>query len=170
MEKKEIRTQNPECVMFCHEGSFYTFYDVDALIVNKLCGYKIISSGRCPKAGVPLKNETLFARLERDDVSYIVFKKDEGVQRRFNAMNNCYLKLCGEIENDLKSRGIDMLKYFPKPERVVTSTERQVISRLEFLANGSDPYSGAEVIGLSTETVEWLKNLNDKIKSLTKLT
>lgn len=179
MNKKEVRSSNPHCVMFCHEGSFFKFYDIDALIVNQLCGYKIISCGKRPKAGVPLSNTVLFERLEKENISYFVFKSDGGILRRFDAPINMYQQICNEIVAELDSKGMKVETYFsaPKLAKIVCEpppwndesiNEKPVgrLNKLEFLASGFDPYSGEQVIGMSKETSAWLKMVADFLKLL----
>ena len=144
--------------MFCHEGSFFKFYDIDALVANRLCGYKIIPCGKRPKAGVPLSNLSFFERLERENISYLVFKKDEGVLKRFDAPKNMYKTICDEIASGLDEKGIKVETYF--------STQPVKQNKLEFLASGFDPYNGEQVIGMSKETSAWLKMVADFLKQI----
>jgi len=94
---------------------------MDALIVNRLCGYKLIKSGSQPKAGVPLSNESIFNRLEQESISYVIFKKDFGVQRKFDASGNLYAKMGDIINKELEANGKSVEQYFPKETSMVTS-------------------------------------------------
>ena len=114
MEKQQARKENENAVMFCHEGSFFTFYDVDALIVNHLCGYKIIASGSRPKAGVPLSNTSIFERLEKEGISYFVFKKDDGIKKEYTAKNNRYAEIGAKLVEELQATGKNIEQYFDK--------------------------------------------------------
>ena len=114
MEKQQARDQNKSAVMFCHEGKFLTFYDMDALIVNHLCGYKIIPSGTRPKAGVPLSNTLIFTRLERENISYFVYKKDSGILRDYTSKDNKYEELNKKLLEGLKNRNTTVERYFTK--------------------------------------------------------
>ena len=167
MTKQQAREQNPKSVMLCREGSFYTFYDMDALIVNKLCGHKIIPCGQRPKAGVPLKHEAVSSKLEENNVSYIVFKSDEGIQRRFDASNNAYEKISAKIIAALAEQNISVERYFSKKnEANTTENKATTVNKLEFLASGNDPYTGVSIQGMSEQTIVWLQKLNIRMKDL----
>ena len=171
MEKQQAREQNKNAVMFCHEGSFFTFYDVDALIVNRTGGYKIIASGERPKAGVPLSNTSLFARFEQEDIPFFVFKKGEGIIRKHEAPDDKYLELCQQIAEQLGNEDKTVDKYFnsDRKEPAATATKTTTKSKLETLADGQDPFTGQALDGLSDQARTWLRDLGKAIGKTAKL-
>ena len=165
MNKQQARAENKDMVMFCHEGSFFTFYDVDALIVNRVCGHKIIPSGSRPKAGVPLSNTSVFASLEQEGIPYFAYKKDVGIIKRHDAPANKYTELSATIIEELKANDKTVEQYFAKAERQVASI-KPTQSKLEILISGQDPYTNEIIAGMSDKTRNWLKELNKSCMSL----
>ena len=97
MTKEQARAENPDAVMLCVEGVFYSWYEMDALVMNKLFGFKVSSTGRRHKGGTPQSGAKIFERLETANVSYILFKKGEGIIKRFDAEDCKYPELVENI-------------------------------------------------------------------------
>ncbi|MCL2846381.1 MAG: hypothetical protein FWE38_01700 [Firmicutes bacterium] len=161
--KKEVREQNPNVVMFCQEGSFYTFYDMDALIVNLLCGYKIIPAGRRPKAGVPLSSMVLFTVFAREKIPYIVFKKGEGIIKAQEGSAEKYAEIVEQINWELCDRKITVATFFEEKPKVVSEEIKEAQRILRTLAGKVDPFTGEVFEGLGDEVAEWLLKFADSL-------
>ena len=161
MEKQEARSKNPDKVMFCHEGSFYTFYDLDAIIMNHLCGYKIIASGRRPKGGIPLKNTSAFEKLEKEKIPFFIFKRGDGIIKDFNGDVAKFKELATRLIEELSATGKTATAYFEQPSKTTLSQsgdKELKRGRLETLSVGIDPFTSKK-IAMSDETLAWLKEL-----------
>ena len=115
-------------IMKC--GSFYLTLNDDALVLNKICNYKINHSTNFIKSGFPI---SIISKVEeiltKNSVNYIIVDQDISAKNKFK--NNSYNDyLLNEKKKDFLIRRIDYINTILK-NNIENKNIKNIISNIE---------------------------------------
>ena len=113
-------------------GSFYETLGNDALIINKLFGYKVKKLSNTFKAGFPCSNiDKITNMLDNKKINYIVV--DENSSRKRTIKNNKYIEYIFDLNKlELNSIRIDRIYTYLK-DMVLSDDISSLLDKIEAL-------------------------------------
>ena len=131
------------------EGLFDNTYNNDALILQHLTKYKAIKVNNEFRTGYPTTSRAAILSLLREkEVSYVVYNKNV-IEDKYNAPNNKY-------------------NYYLQIVNKPTTPTRTLAEVINAIKNCIDPYTGENIYGLDTKTINQLEEMFKNLTQTTK--
>lgn len=131
-----LKIEYKDYIILIKSGSFYISFDCDAIILNKIFGYKIVSLKNNIKVGFPIslinKNTSI---LESKKINYVIVE-DKRVSSSLKFKFNNYKKY---RENYLDFINIDMrISTINKRLKDISNSDNitNILDEIEMIING----------------------------------